>query len=77
MQSAHDLNVQWLQSVASWLDEVHTSMDAVVNDVHAVDLVLGIQVGIESLLNVINNWPPRLVIVDKVTKAWGIDHCQT
>lgn len=51
-------------------------MDAVVHDVHPVDLVLGIQVSIEALLDVIRNWPPGLVVVDKVTEARGINNSQ-
>jgi hypothetical protein len=77
MKSAHNLNVQWLQSMAGWLDEVHTGVNSVVDNVHAVNLVLGIQVGIEALLNVIHNWSPRLVVVDEITKTRGINNSQT
>jgi hypothetical protein len=77
MKSAHNLDVQRLQSMTSRLNEVNAGMDAVVNDVHAVDLVLSIQVGIESLLNVVHDWSPRLVIVDKVSKSGCINNGQT
>jgi hypothetical protein len=63
--------------MASWLEEVNASMDTVVNNVHAVDLVLGIEIGIESLLDVINNWSPGLVIVDKVSEARCVNNSQT
>ncbi len=76
VQALHDLDVQRLQRVAGGLDEEDAGVDAVVNDVHAVDLVLSIEVGIETLLNVIDNGSPRLVIVDKVAKARGIDDGQ-
>ena len=76
VKSAHNLNVQRLQRVASGLDEVDTGMDAVVDNVHAVDLVLSLQVGIESLLDVLDNWSPRVIVVDKVTKARGINNGQ-
>jgi hypothetical protein len=76
MKSAHNFNVQWLQSMAGWLNKVHTSVDPVVNNVHAVDLVLRIQIGIESLLDVIDDWSPRFVIVDEVTEARGINNRQ-
>jgi hypothetical protein len=33
-------------------------VDAVVNNVHAVDLVLSIQVGVETLLDVVDNRAP-------------------
>ncbi len=59
------------------LDEVHTRVDAVVHNVHAVDLVLRLQVGIESLLNVLHDGPPRLIVVDEITEAWRIDDCQS
>ena len=55
--------------MARGLDEEDASMNAVVDDIHAVDLVLRIQVGIESLLNVVRDGAPRLVVVDKVAKA--------
>jgi hypothetical protein len=77
MKSAHNFNVQWLQRMASWLNEVDTCVHSVVDNVHAVDLILRIQVGIEALLNVVHNWSPRLVIVNKVTKTRGINNGQT
>lgn len=51
-------------------------MDTIVNNVHTVDLILCIQVGIKTLLDVVNNWSPRLIIVDKITEAWGIYNSQ-
>lgn len=74
MKATHDLDIKRLQGVASGLNEEHASMDAVVNNVHAVDLVLGIQVGIESLLNVVDNGAPRLIVVDEVAEAGSVDH---
>jgi len=52
-------------------------MDSVINNVHAVNLVLGIQVCIEALLNVIHNWSPRLIVIDEITKTRGINNGQT
>ena len=77
VQSAHHLDIEGLERVASGLDEVHAGVHAVVNDVHAVDLVLGLQICIESLLNVLNDWPPRVVIVDKVAKARCVNNGQS
>lgn len=73
MQALHDLDIQRLERVAGRLDEEDASMDAVVDDVHAVNLVLGIEVSVEALLNVVDNRPPRFVVVDKVTKARRVD----
>jgi hypothetical protein len=77
MQSAHNLNVKRLQGMAGGLDEVDTCVNSVIHDVHSVDLVLGIKVGVKTLLNVIHNWSPRLIIVDKITEARGINNSQT
>jgi hypothetical protein len=71
----HHLNVDGLQGVASRLDEVNNGVDAVVDNVHAVDLVLSVQVGIEPLLNVLDNWIPRLIVVDEVAKARCVNNC--
>ena len=76
MKSAHNLDIKWLEGVASWLEEVDASVDAVVNDVHAVDLVLGIEVGVEALLDVIDDWSPGLVVVDEVSESRGINNSQ-
>lgn len=76
VQSAHDLNVQRLQGVTGGLDEVDTGVNTVVNDVGTIDLVLGLQISVVSLLNVLNNRAPRVIVVHKVTKARGIDHRQ-
>lgn len=73
MKSAHHFHVKRLQRVAGWLDEVNTSVNAVVDNVHAVDLVLSVEVGIEALLNVFHNWAPRFRVVYKVTEARCVD----
>ena len=76
MHAAHHLNVQGLQGVAGRLDEVNAGVDAVVDNVAAVDLVLGLKVGVEALLNVLDNRAPRVIVVHKVTKSRGVDHSQ-
>jgi hypothetical protein len=63
--------------VASRLDEVDAGVNPVVNDVHTVDLVLSLEIGIESLLNVLNNWSPGVIVVHKVAESGGVDHSQS
>lgn len=63
--------------MASGLDEVNDGVDAVVHNVHAVDLVLSVQISVESLLNVLDNRVPRLIVVDEVTETWGINNSQS
>jgi hypothetical protein len=77
VQAAHDLDVEGLEGVAGGLNEEDASVDAVVDNVHPVDLVLSIEVGIEALLDVVDDRAPRLVIVDKVTKAGRVHHSKT
>lgn len=76
VEAAHDLNVEGLERVTSRLDEEDTGVDSVVNNVHAVDLVLGVKIGIVALLNVVGDRAPRLVIVDKVTKSGSVNDSQ-
>ena len=58
MQLLHDLDVERLERVACGLDEIDNSVDTVVDNVHTVNLVLSIEVGVKSLLNVFNNGVP-------------------
>ena len=51
-------------------------MYAVVHDVHPIDLVLGVQVGVKTLLNVFNNRAPRVVVINKVSEARSVHHRQ-
>lgn len=59
------------------LDEIYACMYTVIHDVHAVDLVFGVEIGIEASLDVLDNGTPRIIIVDKITKSRGIHHGQT
>ena len=74
VKAAHDLNVERLKRVTSRLNEENTSMDSVVDDVHAVDLVLSIQVRVESLFNVVDNRAPGLIVVDEITETRSVDN---
>lgn len=62
--------------MASRLDEENTGVDSVVDNVHSVNLVLSVQVGVEALLNVVDNRAPRLIVVNEVAKAGGVDNGQ-
>jgi hypothetical protein len=76
VKATHHLNIQGLQGVSGGLNEIHTGVHAVVDNVHAVDLVLGLQVGVETLLDVLDDRSPRVIIVDKVTEAGGVHDSQ-
>lgn len=72
VQSAHDFDIQRLERMTGGLDEVDTCVDAVVDNVHAVNLVLGVEVGIEALLDVLSNGTPGFGIVHKISKARSV-----
>lgn len=74
VQSAHHLNVERLEGVSGGLNEVYAGVHAVVHNVHAVDLVLSVEVRVEALLNVLNDWSPRIIIVDEISKPGCIHH---
>ena len=76
MQSTHDLNIKRLERVSCWLDEVDASVYAVVHNVHTIDLILSIEVSVKSLLNVLDDGSPRVIIVDEVAKARCVNHCK-
>ena len=58
VKAAHNLDVKRFQGMSSWLDEEDTSVYAVIDNVHTVDLVLSFEVSIKTLLNVFNDGPP-------------------
>ena len=76
MKATHDFDVERLQGVAGGLDEEDTGMDAVVYDVHAVDLILRIEISIVTLLDVVDNRSPRFVVVDEVSEAGSVNDGQ-
>ena len=77
MEATHHLNVQWLQGMTSRLDEVDARVNPIIDDVHTVDLVLSVEIGIKTLLDVLYDWLPRIVVVDKITKAGSVNDCES
>ena len=62
--------------MARWLNKVNTSVYTIIHDVHPIDLVLGVQIGVKTLFNVFNNRAPRVVVINKVPEARSIHHRQ-
>lgn len=77
MKSAHDLDIKGFKRMSGRLNEVDARMHAIIYNIHAIDLVLGIKIGVEACLNVLNDRSPRVVIVDKITEARRIHNCKT
>jgi hypothetical protein len=63
--------------MTGWLNEIDAGMNAVIHNVHTIDLVLGIEIRIETRLNILDNWSPRGIIVDKIAEARSVDNGQT
>ncbi len=76
VESAHHFDIERLERMTRRLDEVDASMDTVVDNVHTIDLIFGFEVGVKSLLNVLHNGPPGIVIVHKVSETWRVNDCQ-
>lgn len=72
VQSAHDFDIKGFEGMARRLDEVDACMHAVIHNVHAVDLVLGIKIRVEALFNVLDYRSPRIVVIDKITETWSV-----
>ena len=77
VKPAHHLDIERLQRVAGGLDEVHTCVNAVVDNVHAVDFVLGIEVCVKALLDALHDRSPRVIVVDEIAKARGVNDVQS
>lgn len=77
MESTHDFDIQRLERMTRGLDKVHAGMDSIIDNVHAIDLVFGIEVGIKTLLNVLDDGAPGIVIVDKVSESGCINDRQS
>ena len=77
MEPTHNFDVQGFEGVTCRLDEVHACVDPVINYVHAIDLVLRLEVCVKALLNVLHDRTPRVVVVDKVTESWSVHNGQT
>lgn len=59
------------------LNEVDARMHAIVHNVHAVDLIFSVKISIETLLNVLNNRSPGIIIVDEIAEAGSIHYGET
>lgn len=58
-------------------DKVDTCMDTVIDYVHTIDLILGLEICIKPLLNVFDDGSPGIIVVDKIAKSWSINDCQS
>ena len=76
MQTTHDLDIERFQGVTGRLDEVDARVDAIVDDVHTIDLVLGVEIDVEPLIDVVDDGTPGLIVVDEITETGRVDDGQ-
>lgn len=72
----YDFDIQGFEGVVSGLDEEDVGVDVVVNNVYVVDFVFSIEVGVEVLFDVVDNWFLGFIVVDKVIKVRCVDDCK-
>lgn len=75
-QALHDLNVQGLQGVSSWADEIQARVDTHVNLVCSAGLLLLQHVRLMLVIQELDNRLPGIAVVDVVTKSGGINNGQ-
>lgn len=69
----HNLDVEWLQSVPCWSNKIQTSMDPKINLVNTTRLLLLQHVGLVLVIKELNDWHPRVAIVDIIAKSGRVD----
>lgn len=73
---SHDLDVQWLQGVASWANEEQTSVHTQVDLVAALWLLLLQHVALVLIVQKFYDWLPAIAVVHVVAKARCVDDRQ-
>jgi hypothetical protein len=76
-QSLHDLNIQRLQCVSSGADKVQAGVNAEVNLIDTAGLLLLQHVGLMLIIQKLDDWHPRIAVVDIVSEARGVDDSET
>jgi hypothetical protein len=72
-QLLHNLDVEGLQGVASWSDEVQASVDTEVDLVGTAGLLLLQHVRLMLVVEELDDGLPRVAVVDIVAEAGGVD----
>lgn len=76
-QSLHNLDVQWLQCVSGRSDEVQAGVDSQIDFIDTAGLLLLQHIRLMLIIQELDDWHPRVAVVDIVAKAGGIDNSQT
>ena len=73
----HDLNIQRLQGVAGWADEVEAGMHTKVDLVLTARLLLLKHIRFVLVIEELDDGHPRVAVVDIVAKARSVDNRQS
>lgn len=60
--------------MSGWSDEVQAGVDTEINLVDTLWLLLLQHVGFMLVVQELNNWHPRVAVVDIVSESWGINN---
>lgn len=75
-QSLHNFNVEWLQGVSGWSDEVQAGVNTEIDFVDTLWLLLLQHVGFMLVIQELDNWHPGIAVVDIVSETWRINNSQ-
>jgi len=59
------------------LNEVETGMDTVIDHFLTINTIFLFKIRVEASFNVFDNGLPTFIIIDKVTKTWGVNYGET
>lgn len=76
-ESLHDLNIQRLQCVSGWADEVETGVDTEIDLLGTAWLLLLEHIRLVLVVKEFDNWLPGIAVVDIVAKAGGVNNGQS
>ena len=69
----HEFNIESLERMTRRGDKVETSVDTAVNDTLAMNLIFLFEIEIKSRIDILQNWFPRVFIVDGIAESGCVD----
>jgi hypothetical protein len=75
-ETLHDLDVERLQSVSGGPNEVQATMDPEVGLLPTLGLLFLSHIGLVLVIDEIDDWGPRVTVVDIVAESWGVNDAE-
>ena len=76
-KTLHDLNIQRLQCVTSWADEVEAGVDTEIDLLGTAWLLLLEHIRLMLIVKELDNWLPGVAVVDIVAEAGCVNNGQS